>query len=190
MDETTLMLKVKNGDLDSMSFLFDMYSKRLFGYFVRLTHDKQTSEDLTQTVFYRAMKYRTSFKKEHGFNAWVFQIARNVFHDHYQKQQKHLLVMQEESGSDVPDNLQDTTEQRENEERLRKAIGMLEQEEQQLIELHRFQKLKYEEVAQITGSTTAAVKMKTHRTMKRLKNFFFQAKIVCFFLILLNVEIF
>ncbi|MCD4694933.1 MAG: sigma-70 family RNA polymerase sigma factor, partial [Bacteroidales bacterium] len=81
-----LMIEVKDGNLDSLVPLFDKYQTRIYNFFLRVTHDKPTSEDLTQTVFSRVIKYRQSFNEVYLFRSWLFQIARNVHIDHYSKQ--------------------------------------------------------------------------------------------------------
>jgi RNA polymerase sigma-70 factor (ECF subfamily) len=43
--------------------------------------------------------------------------------------------------------------------------------------MHRFQEIKYEQIAQIIGSTENAVKVKVHRALKKLKEIYFQTEI-------------
>ena len=53
---------------------------------------------------------------------------------------------------------------------LSRAIQALPEDKRELIELTRFQKLKYEQVAQLLGISESAVKVRVHRTMKELKD--------------------
>lgn len=73
------MLKVKEGSLSELAVLFERYNVRLFNFFLKLTFDKAASEDLTQTLFYRVIKYRQTYKAEEGsFKTWIYQMGRNV----------------------------------------------------------------------------------------------------------------
>lgn len=55
------MLLVKAGDLETMSLLFERHHQTLFGFLFHLTQRREASEDMVQTVFYRMLKYRSSF---------------------------------------------------------------------------------------------------------------------------------
>ena len=49
------MLQVKEGQLDKLGLLFERYNKSLYGFFYRLTLDREVSEDLVQNVFLRTI---------------------------------------------------------------------------------------------------------------------------------------
>ena len=49
------------------------------------------------------------------------------------------------------------------------ALNLLPPEEKELIVLTKFQKMKFAEVAAIMGMTENAVKVKSHRTIKKLR---------------------
>jgi RNA polymerase sigma factor (sigma-70 family) len=60
-------------------------------------------------------------------------------------------------------------EQRENEQRVRKALGALTPEQREAILLSRYQGLSYAEIAQIAGCSEGAVKTRVFRAMETLK---------------------
>ena len=90
--DKTLMLQVKNGDLDALGELFERYHHRLFGFFYRLTSRRDISADLVQDVFERILRYRTSYTGNGDFVTWLFQIARNRHADHYRQTEKEALA--------------------------------------------------------------------------------------------------
>jgi RNA polymerase sigma-70 factor (ECF subfamily) len=45
--------------------------------------DRPVAEDLTQNVFLRLIRYRSSYRPGSKFMPWIYQMARNVFSDHY-----------------------------------------------------------------------------------------------------------
>jgi len=170
-----LMLAVKEDDLDALSPLFEKYHVKLYNFFLRLTHDRESSRDLTQNVFSRILKYRTSYDEKQAFKTWIYKLARNVHIDHYNKN-RYL-------GSDYTDlenlhgNERDAVDEMDDSERkeiLREALDQLPVEHREVIELSKFQGLKYEEISKITGSSVPAVKVKVHRAIKKLKEIYFQ----------------
>lgn len=169
------MTAVKEGDLDALSPLFEKYHVKLYNFFLRLTNDRENSRDLTQNVFSRILKYRHTYNEKHAFKTWIYQLARNVHIDHYNK--NRYWISDYEQPEDFAGNEKDAQEEMEDSERreiLMEAIDQLPVDQKEVIELSRFQGLKYEEISKITGSSVPAVKVKVHRAIKRLREVYFQ----------------
>jgi DNA-directed RNA polymerase specialized sigma24 family protein len=65
LSDNALMMRVKEGDLDNMSPLFERYKKPLYGFFYGLNREQELlSEDLVQNTFLRILKYRHLFRGE------------------------------------------------------------------------------------------------------------------------------
>src|SRR6187549_1933757 len=84
MTDELVMEAVKSGDLQQASLLFERYHKRIFNFLARMTMDRIVAEDLTQNVFMRMIKYRSSYRQGARFQSWIYQVARNIFTDYYQ----------------------------------------------------------------------------------------------------------
>ena len=167
-----LMLKVSNGDLDTLTILFDRYHLRIFNFFNKMTRNKMVSEDLTQDVFVKILKYRTSYKNG-NFASWIYTVARNIFSSYYQKSKKENENLKE--SRDLKDTTELVTENNQEElDHLQKALLMLNDSDRELIIMNRFQEIKYEQIAEIVGSNENAVKVKTHRALKKLKAIYFK----------------
>ncbi|KAG1652312.1 ECF RNA polymerase sigma factor SigE [Nymphon striatum] len=107
--------------------------------------DKMLSEDITQEVFYKLMKYRASYNNG-KFVSWLFTIARNTLNTHFRRaannhediealDQKHITI--DEPNTDYSD--------------LHVALQKLDVSDRELIILNRFQEIKYAELAEIVG---------------------------------------
>lgn len=167
------MEAVKNGELQQASVLFDRYNKRIYNFLRQLTNDSMLAEDLTQNVFLRLIKYRNSYREGNRFQSWIYQMARNVFADHYQsnknKIESHVDV---EKMSDQISTMED--DQDEQEQLLHRSLAKLNDEQRELLVLTRFQHLKYEEVAAIMDTTVANIKVKVHRAIGKLREHYFE----------------
>lgn len=83
------MLLVKSGQLSELTELFNRYQVKLYNFFLKMTLDKAVSEDLTQNLFYRILKYKHSFQDGNGsFKSWIYGMARNIHTDHYNQGKK------------------------------------------------------------------------------------------------------
>lgn len=166
------MLKVKSGDVEKLGLLFHRYSGRLFGYFYRMTGEASTSEDLVQNVFMRMLKYKHTYAEGGNFESWAFHIARNIHKDHLKKSKRYSW---QGNMNAWESHLQDTDHQearhlKEDElGNLENALRALSPEKRELLELTRFQKMKYEQVGRLLGISESAVKVRIHRTLKELK---------------------
>lgn len=166
------MLKVKSGDVEKLGLLFHRYSRRLFGYFYRMTGEAATSEDLVQNVFMRMLKYKHTYSEGGNFESWTFHMARNIHKDHLKKNKRYSwqedMTGWESQLKEI--NNQETQLLKTDElNNLESALRALPQEKRELLELTRFQKLKYDQVAKLLGISESAVKVRVHRTLKELK---------------------
>ncbi|HEY5824071.1 MAG TPA: sigma factor, partial [Cyclobacteriaceae bacterium] len=59
--DNSLMIKVRDGDLDKLGLLFERYKKPLYGFFYGMNKSQELSQDLVQNTFFRIMKYRHLF---------------------------------------------------------------------------------------------------------------------------------
>jgi RNA polymerase sigma factor (sigma-70 family) len=81
LSDNSIMLKVKNGDLDKLGLLFERHHRALFGFVFHMTGQRELSEDMVQNVFYRILKYRHTFRGDGEFKTWMYHMARNVIND-------------------------------------------------------------------------------------------------------------
>ena len=166
---------VKNGDLQQASILFERYHKRILNFLARMTMDRAIAEDLTQNVFLRMIRYRNSYQEGKAFQSWIYQVARNVFSDHYQANKNRRSDYTDvEKMSDSMMDPDESSEQHEREETLRRSMALLSEEQRELLVLTRFQHMKYEEAAAILDTTVANIKVKVHRAIAKLREHYFE----------------
>ncbi len=174
-NDEQLMQKVKNGDLDSLAPLFEKYHVRLYNFFLRLTQNKDISRDLTQNVFRRIISYRKSYDNKWKFKSWMYQIARNVHLKHYQENKFLRSDFHETDKLEVDSkSALEEMDMESKKSTLYEALNQLSPEQRELLELSRFQGLKYQEISEITGSSVTAIKVKVHRAMHKLRELYFE----------------
>jgi RNA polymerase sigma-70 factor (ECF subfamily) len=200
LSDEKIMLLVKEGQLSELSELFERYHVKLYNFFVRLTMDGALSEDLTQNLFYRVIRYRESFQPAAGsFRSWVYRMARNVHADHLRQEQKvpgrggmagrtggisdELLEREtgREAGQEAGPGRQPGQETGREEgysedqfERLDLAMAQLSPDQREILVLSRYQGLKYEEISKIKDLSVPAIKVKVYRALRQLRAFYFK----------------
>jgi RNA polymerase sigma-70 factor (ECF subfamily) len=169
------MLRVKAGDLDRMGLLFQRHYRALYGFLFHMTYQREASEDMVQIVFYKMLRYRSSFTGEGEFMAWMYQIARNVLKDNAKKGGKQGIY---QDIGELADRLPGGTSADEHLEKkqanagLYNAMEKLSDDNREILTLSRFQELKYQEIGQILGITEGAAKVRAFRAMQELKDIY------------------
>jgi len=166
--DESLMLAVRNGEVEQFGVLFERHHDRLFAFFYRMTGDPPASEDLAQEVFVRMLKYRGSFGETSEFRAWMYQIARNVRANHFRSR-----VAEAELSEDVradehrPASLQ--LERQEELSVLQRALLALPEDKREILILARYEEMKYEAIATMLQIEVGAVKVRVHRALRELR---------------------
>lgn len=168
------MNRVRDGHLADLSELFERYHVRMYNFMLKLTYDRTVSQDLTQTLFYRIIKYRSTFSDRFTFKSWIFRLARNVHADYCKKQKKQTdrYVHVEKYNPDMADEVSDFSE--DDFHNLDRAFAKLSPEQKEILVLSRFQGLKYSEISLINKESVASVKVQVHRAIKQLRNIYFK----------------
>jgi RNA polymerase sigma factor (sigma-70 family) len=171
--DTELMAAVRDGDLVQLGTLFERHHVGLFNFFLRLTGNRQLSEDLVQEAFIRILKYRKTFRQPGEFRPWLYKLARNAVAAHFRKHGRdHLPPGEpEERVCDSPLAL-DQLERAESARQLRTALMLLPFERREVLLLSRFGELRYDEIAELLGCSVGAVKLRVHRAVRQLREVF------------------
>ncbi|WP_190810644.1 RNA polymerase sigma factor [Flagellimonas sp. S3867] len=165
-----LMQQVADGNLDLLKVLFNRHHKHVYNYLYKMSGDGMLSEDLTQDVFYKLIKYRNSYRNG-SFVSWLFTIARNSLKSHFRRDAKNhedISVLEYKSTGNGEDQQEDYSH-------LQNALNRLEETDREMVILNKFQEIRYEELAEIMGSTPGAVKTRVCRILKKLKGYYLES---------------
>ncbi|MEO1653595.1 MAG: RNA polymerase sigma factor [Bacteroidota bacterium] len=169
------MWKVCNGQVDQLGLLFERYHLKLYNFFLRTTCDKELSQDLTQNVFERILKYKKSYKEGASFKSWFYRIARNVKIDHFKKQKMPMTSMEEsltERSLELSSSGGQDLEKKERVQILYQSLNQLPAEKREILVLSQLEELEYKEIARIFDITENSARVKVHRALKSLKEVF------------------
>jgi RNA polymerase sigma-70 factor (ECF subfamily) len=172
LSDQELMRIVQAGDFSPASEIYDRYSGRIYNFAFRFLRNAEAAEDATQEVFVKMLKHANQFNGDAKLSTWLFSITANWCRDYLRKadnkvkESDDVLVTLPSPSELAPDR---ALEQRENEQRIRRALATLTPEQREAILLSRYQGLSYAEIAQIAGCSEGAVKTRVFRAMETLK---------------------
>lgn len=152
------------GDAAAFELLFERFQGRLVRFLSQMVGMAQ-APDIVQVTFMKIHQNRHRYRAGHNLAAWVFTIARNTALDHLRSapRRREKTGIEVERGAPAPER--DPHRDR----RVRDAIEQLPDDQKQVILLHWFAGLTFEEVADVVGATGAAVRVRAHRAYKKLR---------------------
>jgi len=168
-DELVGIIKgCKNGDNDSFSQLVDLYSKRLYGYFYRLSGNRALSDDLLSELFVKLVKKISSYKGG-SFDGWIFRIASNIFTDHLRAKQKQKKLIENKVLMLESASVGLKSSDKYSLDKLQRQLDKLDEKTKELIVLRFYSGLSFKEIAQIRKEPIGTTLSKLHRAVAKLR---------------------
>jgi len=172
-DLADLMQRVARQDRAAFAALYRATSAKLFGVILRILRRRDLADEVLQEVYVRIWQHAGRFDGTRASAVtWMAAIARNAALDAV-RMRTHV------SMDDAPEALEvrdpgplapELLELGEDIDRLRRCIGDLEPERQQIVRLAYLDGLSREELSQRFGHPVPTIKTWLHRSLKRLKD--------------------
>lgn len=163
--------RAKAGEQAAAGKLYECYYERIFRYLTYRVGDVHTAEDLTEEVFLRMMRALPGYRQQQGtFQAWLFQIARNLAIDHQRRSSRRQLLPltnRLQSRAESPEALAASSL---NADLLRRALQQLTEAQMEVVILRVVAEMPIAEVAEALGRSENAVKGLQRRGLEALKD--------------------
>lgn len=178
-DEKSLIQQVLNGDQEAFAHLVTAHEKQVYNLCLRMSGNPEDAKDLAQEAFLKAWRGLAGYQWGASFSTWLYRLTANLCIDFLRQQKRRptvsLTVDEHADGLqelELPDSVPTPEEQllgREAGERLRWAMGQLEDEFRLVLALRVAEDLSYEEIARVLDLKTGTVKSRLARARKKLR---------------------
>lgn len=171
--EQTKLIERACSDPDAFARLYILHYDNVFNYCIRRLFDRHCAEDVTSTVFFKAMHSMGSFRgRSADFRNWLLRIATNAVNDHLRDTKKRADVMQRivrntQTKSVFAISSDDSL--LEKKAHLKQALLSLKPKYQDVIALHFFEKMKLTEIAACLGRNPSTVRTWLNRATVKLR---------------------
>lgn len=157
------------GHADEYTNLYRQYLPRILNY-VRLRVDgEDLAQDLTATVFERAVAKQHTLRRRDAFGAWLFRIARNTVAEYY-RQRRPVVSLDQSDDLPAPDlSPAEAAMRREEVEHLQVALATLSEREQEIIRLKFGGGLGNREIAGVMRLRAGNVAVILYRALRKLR---------------------
>ncbi len=167
-DLEQLVTDARGGDEEAWKELYRSLYPRLLA-FARLHLDGEQAADAVSEAMTRAVARIDRFTwKGAGFEAWIFQILRNIVIDTYRRSGRAPRTV-EEGSTHQEDESADALLADVEAKAVRGAFQLLSKADQEVLYLRVVQNLGASETAQILGKRPGAVRMAQVRALERLR---------------------
>lgn len=168
-DEARIM-RLAQTDLQQFAPLYERYFSRIYAYCRRRVASDAEAEDLTSQVFIRALS-RLGTYQGGSVAAWLFRIAHNSLANHYRDRRPvaSLESVVDDLPADLPETL-DLINQAEQFALLDDLLTYLSEEQRDLLALKLEGELSSDEIGEVVGKKSGAVRVELHRIIKRLRH--------------------
>ena len=157
-----LLVKVGDGDEQSLILLYKKVSQRLFGIVLGLLRNRQDAEDAVSETFVRIVKYAPGFKRNDNGYGWLATIARNCAVD-ILKQRRDFADIDAvfDLAAASPDVDADID--------IDAAMSKLERQEREIVLLRYYGDITVRDIAKIIGLPKSTVMYKLQRAEDKLR---------------------
>ena len=159
----------KSGNAENFSEIVDIYASRAYGYFYRLTGNKETSDDLLSELFVKLVEKIRSFKGG-SFEGWLFKTASNIFYDYLRDKQRQKKLFDAQKNQFEPEEVTYTKESSsEKIDELQIQLSRLDTDTRELIMLRFYSQAGFKEIAAMRSEPIGTTLSKLHRGLKKLR---------------------
>ncbi len=168
--ESKRLERASSLDRNTLAAIYDEFQPQIYKYIYRRVGNVEVSRDLSAEVFHRFLQaLHKGSGPSSNLRAWLYRVAHNIVVDYYRHHEnQQLSLIDENLVGDSPDPGQGA-EMSIQLEGVRKALGQLTPDQQQVLALKFLEGLSNNEVAGITGKSIGAVKSLQHRALAALQ---------------------
>jgi RNA polymerase sigma-70 factor, ECF subfamily len=186
VEDHALLSQIANGDRRAFEVLYDRYASHVLGLAIRMMRDRAQGEDVLQETFWRVWTRAANFSADVGggnVRAWVLTITHHLAIDAQRKQRGQVSLDDDNHQGSVihVDNLIDQNSDvfehvfaSISTERLKLAIGKLEERHRNIIELSYFHGLTHREIAKQLNEPLGTVHSRALQGMAALRALLWQ----------------
>jgi RNA polymerase sigma-70 factor (ECF subfamily) len=167
-DEMRLVARIRAGDQQAMSELYDRYGKVIYAVSLRVLQDAAAAEDVLQDVFLQLWRNPDAFDASRGnLAAWLAVIARHRSIDRLRKRRPEVDI--EDCVIAGGPDLRDETERALVIEKVRVVLAEMNPDQRKVLELAFFQGLTHTEIAEKTGEPLGTIKTRIRSGLQLLR---------------------
>ncbi len=159
---------------DAFGEVIRLYSEPLYWQIRRMVNSHDDANDLLQETFLKAWNSIGNFRGDAKLSTWLHKIAINESITFLARERKRNSVSLDDEESVVL-NLIEADKDIDGDElamELRKAVAQLPEKQRLVFNMRYYDDMKYEEIAEILGTSVGGLKASYHLAVKKIEQYF------------------
>lgn len=165
-------LNIKTRD-EAFNLLLNKYQQKIYWHIRRLVIDHDDADDLVQDTFIKVWKNLEKFRSDSQLYTWIYRIATNESITFLNKKKQRNNTPLDEVSAELAETLIASSHFNGDKVQLKlqQALLTLPEKQRLIFNMKYFDDLKYDEIAEITGTSVGALKASFHIAVKKVEIF-------------------
>jgi RNA polymerase sigma-70 factor (ECF subfamily) len=175
LEEKDILDKLLNPETRDYGFnlLVTHFQERVYLLARKMVIDHDDANDITQDVFIKVYQNLEKFRGDSSLFTWIYRITSNECISFLRKKKIRNFLPWSQSSDNWKSRIDNSPliSGDEIQKKLQKAILTLPEKQRLVFNLKYFDELKYEEIAEITGTSVGGLKASYHLAVKKIEQF-------------------
>ncbi|MEM6842963.1 MAG: sigma-70 family RNA polymerase sigma factor [Bacteroidota bacterium] len=160
-----------DGQQEAFQLLVHTYQERMYAIVRKMVIDHDDTDDVMQETFVKVWRNLGKFQGGSQLYTWLYRIATNEALRFLEKKKRRFFMPIDDANQELADKIDHTPslDGDEIQRRLQKALLQLPDKQRLVFNLKYFEDLKYEAIAEITGTSVGALKTSYHLAVKKIE---------------------
>jgi RNA polymerase sigma-70 factor (ECF subfamily) len=172
---------VKFADPASRNVAFNQlvrkYQQKVYWHVRKMVVDHDDADDLTQDTFVKVWNHLGNFRQDASLYTWIYRIATNECLNFLSSKRRKFFLPINDVSEELAAKLEadPSLAGDEVERKLQKAILRLPDKQRLVFNLKYYEDMKYEDMAEVTGTSVGALKASYHHAVKKIEQYINEA---------------
>ncbi|HOC79571.1 MAG TPA: RNA polymerase sigma factor [Caldisericia bacterium] len=172
-DAASFMKRIAKGDEDAFRCLYDEFGAYVFKIVAMQLHNNSKAEELTQDIFLKIWRFASKYDPSRPFKPWLSRVVSNEIISYRRAQEERTESIEElaETGytpAEEMDSYRDRQLSDDISYELQNAMGILTDNQRQVVVMKYYEGLKIREIADGLGIGESAVKARLYTALETL----------------------
>lgn len=172
LDDLLLLKKIKEGDIKAFEYIFRKYYSSLIFFATGITGRTDVAEEIIQDLFYVLWKEHENLNILRSLKGYLYGAVRNRALQYCERRkldEKYRGTINVASVEITQTDAQDDIEYKELEDVVKKTMEKMPERRRKIFNMHRFENLKYMEIAEILSLSVKTIEAEMGKALKTLR---------------------
>ena len=179
MEDQDILAKFADPASRNLAFnqLVRKYQQKVYWHVRKMVVDHDDADDLTQDTFVKVWNHLANFRQDASLYTWIYRIATNECLNFLSSKRRKFLLPLNDVGEELAAKMEADPNLAgdEVELKLQKAILRLPDKQRLVFNLKYYEDMKYEDMAEVTGTSVGALKDSYHHAVIKIEQYINEA---------------